>query len=81
MVKWIQYCLFEMEYLLPVFKDENGEKPKGDAAKGVNGIVTDEMLAAIEDYKARWRVTDDTFIEDIWNRVDGYDIEMVKSYL
>ena len=80
-VKWIQYCLFEMEYLLPVFKDENGEKPKGDAAKGVNGIITDEMDAAIQDYMAKWKVTEENFIEDIWNRVDGYDIELVNKYM
>ena len=79
-VKWIQYCLFEMEYLLPVFKDENGEKPKGDAAKGVNGIITDEMDAAIQDYMTKWKVTEENFIEDIWDRVDGYDIEVSKKY-
>lgn len=79
-IKWIQYCLYEMEYLLPVYKDEKGEKPKGDAAKGVNGVISDEMMAAIEDYKTKWKVDDDHFIEDIWNRVDGYDIEQVKKY-
>lgn len=80
-VKWIQYHLFEMEYMLPIYKDENGEKLRGDAAKGVNGRISDEMLAAIADYKAKWRVSDDNFIEDIENRVNGtIDIYECQDY-
>ena len=69
-VKWIQYMLHELEYRLPVFKDENGEKPRGDAAHGVNGVVSDEYKHAIEDYKARYNIsTDEEFIEHINNKV------------
>lgn len=49
-IKWYQYHLVEMEYVLPTFKDENGDKPKGDAAVGVNGIDTEEFRAAISNY-------------------------------
>lgn len=49
-IKWYQYHLVEMEYVLPTFKDENGDKPKGDAAVGVNGIDTEEFRTAIANY-------------------------------
>lgn len=69
-IKWVQYQLCEMEYLLPTFKDENGEKPRGDAAKGVNGITTDEYEAAINDYKQKYNLTSDTdFITHIEQKV------------
>lgn len=68
-VKWVQYHLLEMEYALPVYKDENGEKPRGDAAKGVNGIVSDEYNAAIADYIARYRISEDMFVSHIKTKV------------
>lgn len=68
-IKWLQYHLFECEYSLPVYKDENGEEPRGDAALGVNGIVSDEMDKAIRDYMNRYRITSDQFIEHIKNKV------------
>lgn len=68
-VKWIQYQLCEMEYLLPVFKEEDGSKPKGDAAKGVNGKITDEYHAAIKNYMSKYRVSAEDFISDIRRRV------------
>lgn len=64
-IKWIQYHLVEMEYLLPAFKDENGDKPKGDAALGVNGVDTTEFRSAIEDYIATRRITESQFIDTI----------------
>lgn len=64
-IKWIQYHLTDMEYQLPVFKDENGEKPKGDAAKGINGKETEEYFAAISDYMKRYRVSESNFIDHI----------------
>ena len=64
-IKWIQYHLTDMEYQLPVFKDENGEKPKGDAAKGINGKETEEYFAAISDYMKRYRVSESDFIDHI----------------
>lgn len=69
-IKWVQYQLYENEYLLPVYKDENGDKPKGDAALGVNGVESDEYFAAIKDYKHRYHIeTDEQFIEHIERKV------------
>lgn len=64
-IKWIQYHLVEAEYVLPTFKDENGEKPRGDAAKGVNGVITDEMKSAIASYMNRYNIREDMFISTI----------------
>lgn len=68
-VKWIQYHLREMEYILPVFKNEDGSKPKGDPAHGINGIVTDEYNAAILDYVSSRHINYDDFIETIAKEV------------
>ena len=69
-IKWIQYTLFECEYLLPIFNDENGDKPKGDAAKGVNGVMTDEVMNYIADYKAKFKLNSDKeFLDHIERRV------------
>lgn len=67
-IKWLQYCLVELEYVLPIYNDENGDKPLGDAARGVNGKMSDEMKFAIDDYKIKNSVTDD-LIEHIYNKV------------
>lgn len=69
-IKWVQYHLYESEYLLPVYKDENGEKPRGDAAKGVNGKMSDEMKSAISDYCNRYSISEDNFINHIKNTVE-----------
>lgn len=69
-IKWVQYHLCELEYQLPVFKDENGEKPRGDAALGVNGIISEEYDRAIAHYRDRYSITsDEQFIEHIDNKV------------
>ena len=68
-VKWVQYHVVECEYSLPIFKDENGEKPRGDAAKGVNGLVTDELKSIVQDYCHRYSITTDEFISHIKKRV------------
>ena len=69
-VCWVQYHLFEREYILPVYKDENGDKPRGDAALGVNGVVSEEYKNAIQDYKTRYNIANDAqFIDDIERRV------------
>lgn len=69
-IKWVQYQLYENEYLLPIYKDENGDKPRGDAALGVNGVESDEYFAAIQDYKTRYNIHDDAqFIEHIERKV------------
>lgn len=69
-IKWIQYHLFECEYELPIFNDENGDKPRGDAALGVNGILSDQYMNAIDDYVRRYNLSSkNDFIDDIERRV------------
>lgn len=68
-IKWVQYHLVESEYELPVFKDENGDKPRGDAAKGINGKDTEEMRLAIADYIKRYHITYDNFLNHIKQKV------------
>ncbi len=70
-IKWIQYHLVEMEYKLPVYKDENGEKPRGDAAKGVNGVESPEMKADIDDYIKSRHISSEDFIDYIEKEVSG----------
>lgn len=67
-IKWLQYHLVEMEYLLPVIKDESGEA-RGNAAYGVNGIRTDEMEKAILNYMQTRSVSSDDFISRIEREV------------
>ena len=68
-IKWVQYMLTELEYQLPVIIDDSGEKPRGDAALGVNGIITDTLLSSISDYMNRYSISKDEFIEHINNKV------------
>lgn len=69
-IAWIQYHLVEMEYELPIYKDENGEKPKGDAAIGVNGKISNELKSAIRDYMNRYNIVDfNDFMDHINNKV------------
>ena len=68
-IKWLQYHLFEMEYLLPILKNEDGSKPRGDAAYGVNGIRTLEMEECIKQYIAKYRIHPDKFLDDIEHRI------------
>lgn len=63
-IEWIQCMLIENEYLLPVFKEEDGSKPSGVRAQGVNGRITDELLAAVEDYKNRYHIENDAMFLD-----------------
>lgn len=72
-IKWIQSHLCEMEYVLPVFNDEDGNKPRGDAAHGVSGRWSDEMDRSISDYCSRYHVSRDKFFDNIELRVQrGY---------
>lgn len=68
-IKWIQYHLVENEYTLPVYNDENGDKPRGDAAKGVNGKESEELREVVIDYLHKYHITSDTFIEHIKHKV------------
>lgn len=68
-IRWIQYQLVECEYLLPVIQ-EGKDKPKGDAAKGVNGIDTPQFRQFIAEYmKENGLHSDQEFIKHIRQRV------------
>lgn len=65
-IKWLQSCLFEQGYVMPVYKNEDGSKPIGNAAKGINGKVSDELKKAYADYMTKYGLTTDTqFIKHI----------------
>ena len=73
-ISWIQYHLFEMEYILPVYKGEDGRKPEGDAALGVNGIWSKEVETCMFDYINRYNINIETFTDHIENKV-VYDFQ------
>lgn len=65
-IRWVQYHIYDRGYYLPVFKKDNGDKPEGDEALGVNGRFTDELQSFIDDYKNRYNITSDAqFIQHI----------------
>ena len=55
-IKWLQCRLFECEYTLPVYKDADGNKPTGIAAKGINGVMSVAVESGIKDYMARYNL-------------------------
>ena len=68
-IRWVQYQLVECEYLLPIIQ-EGKDKPKGDAAKGVNGIDTPQFRQFIAEYmKENGLHSDQEFIKHIRQRV------------
>lgn len=79
-IKWLQYHLLEMEYILPVYNDSSGAKPIGDAAKGINGVYSMEMQDAIIDYKNKYGLYSDyEFIQHIHNHVYYGRKEVLKD--
>ena len=76
-LQWIQYHLFECEYILPVFNDPDGKKPMGDAALGVNGIWSEDTQNAITDYCNRYHISKEEFIDHIESKV-VYDLQKLK---
>ena len=67
---WLQCMLCENEYLLPIYNEADGSKPKGIKSHGVNGIVSDEMKSFVEDYMKRYGLKDDkTFLDHIEKKV------------
>lgn len=68
-IKWIQYHLIELEYVLPVLLGEDGEKPIGDAAHGINGVVTEEFKSSIHDYIASRKIAESQFVSTIKQEV------------
>ena len=77
-IKWIQYHLFESEYVLPIYKEADGSKPRGDAAMGVNGIKSEEYTSAIAHYLGRYQVSQSDFLDDIERRVTYGNVESLK---
>ncbi len=61
---WLQCMIIENEYLLPVLPEPDGSKPKGIKSHGVNGIVTEELKAAVESYRNRYTLKDDIVLLD-----------------
>ena len=76
-IKWIQYMLFECEYALPKHKEMFGEEFRGDIAKGVDGVYSDEIKDMIEDYKSKWRIKSD---EDFIKMIKTHVIDGITPY-
>lgn len=73
-ISWVQYHLYEIGYELPVFKDESGDKPKGNAALGINGVESEQYHNFIVDYCRHYNITMDRFIDHIHTKVHtGYE--------
>lgn len=68
-IKWLQCRLFECEYLLPILKNEDGSKPIGIAAHGINGVWTPKLDTFIADYIQRYRIALPEFLSHIDTRV------------
>lgn len=64
-IGWIQYHLTEAEYILPKFPDKDGNPPIGIATRGVNGIVSEELILCIEDYMKRYKINEEKFLYHI----------------
>ena len=67
---WIQWHLVELGYSLPIFKDDSGNSPIGDAAHGVSGKYSVELEEAINSYCIRYHTDRSDFIDDIESRVE-----------
>lgn len=74
-ISWIQYHLFELEYLLPTFPNSDGSKLEGDAAVGVNGIWSQELSDHIQNYLNRYNICMSEFIDHIEGKV-VYDTQL-----
>lgn len=66
---WLQCMLTECEYQMPVFKNEDGSKPIGIAAHGINGKWSEKMDTSIYDYLTRYNVSITDFLDNIERRV------------
>lgn len=76
-IKWVQYHLFECEYTLPVYNDKDGKKPIGDASLGINGVWSQEVDDAINDYLNRYHISSGEFINHIEEKVT-YNLQKLK---
>lgn len=69
-VCWLQCMLVENEYILPVFKEEDGSKPKGIRAQGINGKITEDLKKYVVDYRNRYNIqSDNAFLDHIERKV------------
>lgn len=75
-IAWVQYQLFELEYLLPIHKKE-GVKLEGDKALGVDGEWSEAMDNYIADYINRYHIDKDMFLDHIEKQV-MYDLQILK---
>lgn len=58
-IEYVQWHIYESGYELPVYKNPDGSKPEGVAAKGINGVFSEELKSAILDYKTKHKLTSD----------------------
>lgn len=79
-ISWIQYCLTECEYQLPVYKNPDGSKPNGIAARGVNGVPSDYLAVCIVNYLEKYGITENMFIDHIERIVFNGTIENNRRY-
>lgn len=68
-IKWLQCMLLESEYILPTFARADGKKLDGIEAKGVNGIVSEDMKSFCLDYMHRYGISEADFIDHIHRKV------------
>lgn len=79
-ISWIQYCLTECEYQLPVYKHPDGSKPNGIAAKGVNGVPSEYLLTCIVNYIEKYGITESQFLDHIEHLVFDGTLENNRRY-
>lgn len=68
-ISWLQYCMVECEYILPIYNDADGNKPKGIASRGVNGVDSKELRECIDDYCKHYNVSKQDFLDHIEHNV------------
>lgn len=71
-IKWLRYMLFESGYkITPVIPEGKSKSDLyGDEALGICGVMNDEIQHHIDDYKRKYGLTDDKFIEHIQQKVE-----------
>lgn len=68
-IKWVQYHLIELEYILPAIPNEDGSPLLGDAVVGVNGKCTEELKDTMEEYISSRRISKEDFVSVIEKEV------------
>ena len=67
-IKWLQSRLYECEYILPIYKQEDGSKPIGIAAHGVNGVWSDDCEKCLYDFMKKHGLSEENVLDylDHW---------------